>query len=58
MAHDRYENTCQKSQRTHQNTQWFSDNPLSRIVRINEVDYPYNLFNNIIKINRTLYNIQ
>ena len=25
---------------------------------INRVDYPYNLFDNIIEINRTLYNIQ
>jgi len=28
------------------------------MVKINEVDYLYNLFNNIIEINRILYNIQ
>ena len=58
MAHNRYENACQKSQRIHQNIQYFSDNPLLRIVRINGVNYLYNLFDNIIKINRTPYNIQ
>ena len=28
------------------------------MIRINGVDYLYNLYNNIIEINRILYNIQ
>jgi len=51
MACDRYENA-------HQNTQQFSDNPLSKTVRINGVDYIYNSFDNIIEMNGIPYNIQ
>ena len=36
----------------------FFNNLLLRIVRINGVDYLYNLSDNIIKINKTPYNIQ
>ena len=43
IAYDRHENT-------HQNTQQFSNNPLYKIVRINGVDYLYNLFDDIIEI--------
>ena len=58
MTHNKHENACQKSQRIYQNIQYFSDNPLFKIVRINGVDYPYNSSNNIIEINRIPYNIQ
>ena len=58
IAHDKHENTHQKSQRIYQNIQCFSDNLLSKTVRINRVDYPYNSSVNIIKINGIPYNIQ
>ena len=45
------------SHRNYQNTQRFSDNLLPRIIRINGVDYPYNLYNNIVEIDGILYNI-
>jgi len=51
IAYDKHENT-------HQNTQQFSDNPLYKIVRINGVDYLYNLFDDIIEMNGIPYNIQ
>ena len=53
-----HESTCQKSWRIHNNKHQFSDNLLSRMIRINGVDYPYNLFNNIVEINGILDNIQ
>ena len=58
MAHNRYKNTCQESWRIHQSIQHFSNNLLSRIVRINRVNHPYNSSDNIIEINGTPYNIQ
>jgi len=58
MVHNRYESTHQESWKIYQNTWQFSNNPLLRIVRINGVDYSYNSFDNIIKINRILYNNQ
>ena len=58
MAHNKYENTCQESWRIHQSIQHFSDNLLSRTVRINRVNHPYNSSDNIIEINGTPYNIQ
>ena len=58
MAYNRHKNACQKSQRIHQNIQCFSDNLLPRTVKINRVDYLYNLSDNIIEINGTSYNIQ
>jgi len=42
----------------YQNIQYFSDNILLKTVRLNRVDYLYNLSDNIIEINVTLYNIQ
>jgi len=58
MNCDRHENAHQELWRIYQNKRHFSDNPLSRIVRINGVGYPYNLFDNIIEINEIPYNIQ
>ena len=58
MAHDRHKNAHQKSQKIYQNIRHFSDNLLYRTVRINRVDYLYNLSDNIIEIDRTPYNIQ
>ena len=51
MACNRHENACQESWRIHQNTWHFSNNLLSRIVRINRIGYLYNLSDNIIEIN-------
>jgi len=58
MACNRHKNACQESWRIYQNIQHFSNNLLFRTIRINKVDYLYNLSNNIIKMNGTLYNIQ
>ena len=58
MACNRHENAYQKLLRIYQNIQCFSNNLLSRTVRINGVDYLYNSSDNIIEINGILYNIQ
>ena len=58
IACNRHENAHQESWRIYQNVWHFSDNLLSRTVRINRVDYPYNSSDNIIEINGIPYNIQ
>jgi len=43
MACDRYTNTHQELQKNSSEYTTISDNPLLRTVRINRVDYPYNI---------------
>jgi len=43
MACDRYTNTHQELQKNSSEYTTMSDNPLLRTVRINRVDYPYNI---------------
>ena len=50
-------NTYQKSWRIYQDVYIFSDNSLSRIIRINGADYLHNLQDNISEIDGTPYNI-
>ena len=50
-------NNYQESWRIYQDVYRFSDNSLSRIIRINRADYPHNLQDNIAEIDETPYNI-
>ena len=50
-------NNYQESWRIYQDVYRFSDNSLSRIIRINRADYLHNLQDKIAEIDGTPYNI-
>ena len=52
MTHNRYKNIYQKLQIIYWDIYRFFDNLLSKIIRLNKVDYLYKLYDNIVEINR------
>ncbi len=52
MTHNKHKNIYQKLQIIYWDICRFFDNLLSKIIRLNKVDYLYKLYDNIVEINR------